>query len=123
MVFSDDLCTDLIAGILLPKRLAKAEKVAKESQRKLSELFINSPGQKMYYDYHSYNVYWCYMYITHNIILIKAVDFGEKEILAWLDSEQRAHHASEGLMLVCDDHSSNNYHIFVIRFQSKNESF
>ena len=32
---------------LLPKRLTKAEKIAEDSQRKLSELFTNSPGQKL----------------------------------------------------------------------------
>ena len=60
----------------------------------------------------------------YNIIRIQinAVDFGEKEILDWLNSEQRAHHTSEGLTLVCDDHTNNSYYILVIRFQSKDES-
>ena len=54
------------------------------------------------------------------------MDFGEKEILDWLDNEQRAHHASKGLTLLCVTFtlvSSNSYSILVIRFQSKDESF
>ena len=50
--------------------------------------------------------------------VIIAVDFGEKEILEWLDCEQRLHHASEGLTLVyyvlCHDHTtSNSYSMYM----------